>query len=74
MRYILVEYMLDRNGKKKPDFYFGGYNEKYADMINLTIEECAYRFGTKEKAEKTARALNKAGYEFQVEKIQEERL
>ena len=74
MRYILVEYMLDKNDKKKPNFYFGGYNKKYADMINLTIRECAYQFDTKEEAEKTACALNKAGYEFQVEKIQEERL
>lgn len=67
MKYILVEYMVDNNGKKKPDFYFGGYSEKYADMIYIATKDTAYAFDDKGKAEKTAILLKRGGYEFQVE-------
>lgn len=67
MGYVLVEYMINFNGKRKPNFYFGGYNEKYSGMINITIKDCAYVFNSKEKAMKTAKSLNNAGYDFEVE-------
>lgn len=69
-KYILVEYMYDAEGNKIPDFYFGGYNKKYFDMIDITTRDCAYIFENKEIAEDTASSLNKGGYEFVTEEIQ----
>lgn len=66
-KYLLVEYMIGADDKRKPNFYFGGYNQKYPEMINITIRECAYIFEDKKKAELKANLLNRAGYEFVVE-------
>lgn len=67
MGYVLVEYMICDSGKKKPNFYFGGWHKKYADMINIATKDTAYIYHDKEKAEKTAKLLNKTGYAFCVE-------
>lgn len=66
-KYLLVECMIGADDKRKPNFYFGGYNRKYPEMIDITTRECAYVFDSKEKAELKANSLNRGGYEFVVE-------
>lgn len=68
MGYVLVSYMFDKSGKKKPDFYFGGYHKKYTGMIYIATKDTAYIFDDREKATKMAHSLNKGGYKFQIEK------
>lgn len=65
MGFILVQYMVTNNGVRKPDFYYGGRNEKYHDLINLTARDCAKVFETEEKAGIAAGSLNKGGYSFE---------
>lgn len=68
MGYILTEYMVCNNGKKKPAFYFGGWHKKYADMIYIATKDTAYVFEDEdlEKARETVAALKMGGYNFQI--------
>lgn len=70
MKYILCEYMLLDDDSRKPNFYYGGRNEKYSDMINITIKDCAKRFNSKEGAQEVADRLKKAGYKFEVLEVE----
>ena len=65
MGYILVE----KTDDGRPDFYFGGYNKKYLDVINITVKECAFVFDDEEAARKTTKTLSKGGYNFIIEPV-----
>lgn len=69
MAYVLVEYMICEKGERKPNFYYGGPNKKYSDLINLTVKKCAYKYENKDLAEEVRKNLNKGGYNFEIEEF-----
>ena len=67
-RYILVNKTLD----EKADGYYDGPNKKCAGMFRLTAQKCfAKRFDNLDYAEACMAALNKGGWNFSIEEVED---
>lgn len=62
MGFVLV----DNTSYDVTGVYYGGINEKYCDIFNITIKKYAKAFNSLETAQKIAERLNRAGYAFEV--------
>lgn len=51
--------------------YYGGRNEKYADIFNIVPKRLAMKFDSIEEAVKVAEARRKGGYIAVIEQIAE---
>ena len=71
MCYILADMVWFENDYSA-NCYYGGRNEKYRDMINLTTEKFAKRFENLAEAQDVADNLNRhglSGWNFEIRKV-----
>ena len=68
MKYKLV----NNNEFDLKGVYYGGLNQKYSDMFNITVERCAKVYDTLEEARADREMIKRRfDYNFEIETVRE---